>query len=72
MLEDLIVHITRHRNGVKLTFHCGLEKWENLCLDETVDSIIDQVKQGYIDFVFPFSTDGTTSPDSKKDGSNQV
>ena len=68
MPEDLIIHISKHLNGVKLSFLCGLEKWENFCLDETPDSIIDQAKQGCMDFVFPHGTGGKTLFYSKEDG----
>ena len=68
MLEDSITSITEQANGANLTFLCGLEKWARLCIDESVDSIIDQVKQGYTRLVSQPLIASTTSLSSKNDG----
>lgn len=68
MQEDLTLHITKHLNGAKLTFRFESQKLVRFCFDETVSSIIDQAKLGYMDFVFPHSTGGKTSSTFKKNG----
>ena len=72
MSEVLTIVIRKHRNGARLTWLYDSEVKEAYCIDETVDSIIDQLKQGYMDFVFPHSIDGETLSDFKGVGSNQV
>lgn len=68
MSGDLTIHITKHQNGASLTFLCDSDKWVSYCMDEDVDSIIAQAKQGYMDFVFSHRIVGRTSSPSKSDG----
>ncbi len=73
MPEDLTIIISKLENGVSLIWQCGSEKKEALVSFDTLDSIIDQVRAGYIDIDwYGTRTVGETSLNSNTDGSNQV
>lgn len=72
MSKVLVMIISEHQNGVKLNFPYGLESVASFCSNMTVGSIIDQVKQGYIQIDLKPFTDGKTLNSSKIDGLSQA
>ena len=72
MSEALIITITPHQSGARLTWRSNLSQGEGLIFMEDVASIIDQAKQGYIDIAYLPSIDGTTLDSFKTDGSDEV
>ena len=70
MSEALILTITPHQSGVRLTWRKGSEAGGGLIFMEDVNSIIAHLKRGYIHLGLILSTDGTTSSTFRGDGSD--